>query len=136
MRDMHGNSSRDDRLKREQQRQEREMAKFKQMYVHAINRSLFWLLLKSYQRGYSCLLVIFFIEDLLSTLNRADTHKQLQQLQNLEEVRADPTPPVPSSATAVADQDQRKVLKFGFSAKGSTTKVFTGFFCLLVQTVL
>lgn len=132
MRDMHGNSSRDDRLKREQQRQEREMAKFKQMYVLAINQSLFWLLLKSYQRGYSCLLVIFFIEDLLSTLNRADTHKQLQQLQNLEEVRADPTPPVPSSATAVADQDQRKVLKFGFSAKGSTTKVFTGFFCLLV----
>lgn len=47
MRDMHGNSSRDDRLKREQQRQEREMAKFKQMYVLVINQSLFWLLLKS-----------------------------------------------------------------------------------------
>lgn len=31
MRDMHGSSSRDDRLKREQQRQEREMAKFMQM---------------------------------------------------------------------------------------------------------
>ncbi|KAH6835927.1 D111/G-patch domain-containing protein [Perilla frutescens var. hirtella] len=31
MKDMHGSSSREDRLKREQQRQEREMAKFKQM---------------------------------------------------------------------------------------------------------
>ena len=29
---MHGSSSRDDRQKREQQRQEREMAKFAQMY--------------------------------------------------------------------------------------------------------
>ena len=29
---MHGTSSRDDRQKREQQRQEREMAKFAQMY--------------------------------------------------------------------------------------------------------
>lgn len=46
MRDMHGNSSRDDRLKREQQRQEREMAKFKQMYV-LTNQNLFWLLLES-----------------------------------------------------------------------------------------
>ena len=32
MREMHGTSSRDDRQKREQQRQEREMAKFAQMY--------------------------------------------------------------------------------------------------------
>lgn len=37
MRDMHGSSSRDDRLKREQQRQEREMAKFMQMYILVIN---------------------------------------------------------------------------------------------------
>lgn len=44
MRDMHGSSSRDDRLKREQQRQEREMAKFKQMYVLVINQNLFYLL--------------------------------------------------------------------------------------------
>lgn len=84
------------------------------------------------QRGCSCFACYIFHRRLLSALNRADTHKQLQQLQNLEEVRADTTPPAPSSATAVADQDQRKVLKFGFSAKGSTTKVFTGFFCLLV----
>lgn len=78
------------------------------------------------------MLVIFFIEDHLSTLNRADTHKQLQQLQNQEEVGTVPTPPAPGSATAVADQDQRKVLKFGFSAKGSTTRVLNSFFCLLV----
>lgn len=32
---MHGSSSRDDRQKREQQRQEREMAKFAQMYSSA-----------------------------------------------------------------------------------------------------
>lgn len=36
MRDMQGSSSRDDRQKREQQRQEREMAKFMQMYVQII----------------------------------------------------------------------------------------------------
>ncbi|XP_057798293.1 uncharacterized protein LOC131014357 [Salvia miltiorrhiza] len=52
----------------------------------------------------------------------ADTHKQLQQLQNQEEAGTLPAPPAPSNATAVADQDQRKVLKFGFSAKGSTAK--------------
>lgn len=33
---MQGSSSRDDRQKREQQRQEREMAKFMQMYVQII----------------------------------------------------------------------------------------------------
>ena len=32
MKEMHGSSSRDDRQKREQQRQERELAKFAQMY--------------------------------------------------------------------------------------------------------
>ncbi|XP_041992796.1 G patch domain-containing protein 8-like [Salvia splendens] len=84
MRDMQGSSSRDDRLKREQQRQEREMAKFKQM---------------------------------------ADTHKQQQQqMKNQEEAGTHPATPAPSSATVVADQDQRKVLKFGFSAKGSAAK--------------
>lgn len=68
----------------------------------------------------------------MSTLDRADSHKQLQQMQNQEEAGTLPAPPAPSSATAVADQDQRKVLKFGFSAKGSTAKVFTIFFCLFV----
>lgn len=33
---MHGTSSRDDRQKREQQRQEREIAKFAQMYVFVL----------------------------------------------------------------------------------------------------
>lgn len=47
MREMHGSSSRDDRLKREQQRQEKEMAKFKQMYVLVIYLNLFHLLTKS-----------------------------------------------------------------------------------------
>ncbi|KAL3651427.1 hypothetical protein CASFOL_004429 [Castilleja foliolosa] len=86
MRDMHGSSSRDDRQKRELQRQDREMAKFKQM---------------------------------------ADDHKQQQQqMQNQDEIGATPPPPAAaSSATAVADQDQRKVLKFGFSAKGNMLKV-------------
>lgn len=40
MKEMHGNSSRDDRQKREQLRQEREMAKFAQMYasfMHSIS---------------------------------------------------------------------------------------------------
>lgn len=36
MREMHGTSSRDDRQKREQQRQEREIAKFAQMYVFVL----------------------------------------------------------------------------------------------------
>ncbi|KAL7082228.1 hypothetical protein ACP275_14G086300 [Erythranthe tilingii] len=85
MRDMHGSSSRDDRQKREQQRHEKEMAKFLQM---------------------------------------ADVHKQQQQqTQNQEESGTHTAPPaVTSSATKVTDQDQRKVLKFGFSAKGSAVK--------------
>ncbi|KAL6514752.1 hypothetical protein OROGR_020331 [Orobanche gracilis] len=82
MRDMHGSSDRDDRQKRELQRQEREMAKFKQM---------------------------------------ADVHKQQQQMQNQDESGSTPLAAA-NSSTVVADQDQRKVLKFGFSAKGSTLK--------------
>lgn len=34
MREMHGSSSRDDRQKREQLREEKEMAKFAQMYTN------------------------------------------------------------------------------------------------------
>ncbi|GER36458.1 D111/G-patch domain-containing protein [Striga asiatica] len=85
MRDTHGSSSRDDRQKREQQRQEKEMAKFKQM---------------------------------------ADVHKQ-QQIQTRDESGPTASPSATSGATAVADQDQRKVLKFGFSSKGSTLKSST-----------
>jgi len=45
MKEMHGGSSRDDRQKREQQRQEREMAKFAQMYPFALMAIFFYSLL-------------------------------------------------------------------------------------------
>ncbi|KAL8541946.1 hypothetical protein ACS0TY_002985 [Phlomoides rotata] len=54
-------------------------------------------------------------------LQMADAHKQ--QVQNQEETGSVPAPAAATSATAV--QDQRKALKFGFSAKGSTQRVFT-----------
>ncbi|OMO86210.1 hypothetical protein CCACVL1_09731 [Corchorus capsularis] len=82
MRELHGSSSRDDRLKREQQRQEKEMAKFAQM---------------------------------------AGAHKQRQQQEPSEE-SGPATASAPVTATALADQDQRKALKFGFSSKSSTSK--------------
>lgn len=44
MKEMHGSSSRDDRQKREQQRQEKEMAKFAQMYPFALINDKFFLL--------------------------------------------------------------------------------------------
>ncbi|XP_021734554.1 G patch domain-containing protein 8-like [Chenopodium quinoa] len=79
MREMHG-SNRDDRLKREQLRQEKEMAKFAQI---------------------------------------ADARKQ-QQTQEQEQ---DHPGSIPAKAdTAPVDIDQRKALKFGFSAKGGTSK--------------
>lgn len=40
---MHGTSSRDDRQKREQQRQEREIAKFAQMYLFVLVSLLVYL---------------------------------------------------------------------------------------------
>ncbi|KAG8363968.1 hypothetical protein BUALT_Bualt19G0077600 [Buddleja alternifolia] len=55
-------------------------------------------------------------------MQKADVHKQQQQVQSQEEIGTITNPPAASSATVVADQDQRKVLKFGFSAKGSTSK--------------
>ncbi|KAL8541947.1 hypothetical protein ACS0TY_002985 [Phlomoides rotata] len=51
-------------------------------------------------------------------LQMADAHKQ--QVQNQEETGSVPAPAAATSATAV--QDQRKALKFGFSAKGSTQR--------------
>lgn len=80
MREMHGSSSRDDRQKREQLRQEKEMAKFAQM---------------------------------------ADAHKQQQQQQ---EESGKSNLAVKNAATVLADQDQRKVLKFGFSSKLGASK--------------
>ncbi|KAF8392748.1 hypothetical protein HHK36_023097 [Tetracentron sinense] len=76
MKEMHG-SSRDDRQKREQLRQEKEMAKFTQI---------------------------------------ADAHKQQQQQ---EQSGAVPASVALRNATALADQDQRKTLKFGFASKNS-----------------
>ncbi|KAL2511774.1 G-patch domain-containing protein [Abeliophyllum distichum] len=52
----------------------------------------------------------------------ADAHKQQQQLENEEESRDISMPVAVRSATPVAEQDQRKALKFGFSAKSSTSK--------------
>ncbi|KAM1799254.1 hypothetical protein ACFX11_033467 [Malus domestica] len=82
MKEMHGSSSRDDCQKREQQRQEKELAKFVQI---------------------------------------ADARKQQQQLQQQQEESA-PVSTELNSATTLADEDQRKALKFGFSSKGGATK--------------
>ncbi|TQE06447.1 hypothetical protein C1H46_007946 [Malus baccata] len=87
---MHGSSSRDDRQKREQRRQEKELAKFVQMHT-------------------------------LISLPCADARKQQQQLQQQQEESA-PVSTELNSATTLADEDQRKALKFGFSSKGGATK--------------
>lgn len=55
-------------------------------------------------------------------LPRADAHKQQKQQQE-EESRAVPASTAPRTATALATQDQRKALKFGFSSKGGISKV-------------
>jgi hypothetical protein len=52
--------------------------------------------------------------------SRADARK-LQQKQ--EESVSSPVPTEVRGATALAVQDQRKALKFGFSSKGGTSKV-------------
>ncbi|XP_065875736.1 uncharacterized protein [Euphorbia lathyris] len=51
----------------------------------------------------------------------ADARKQQQQ-QQLEEPQSTPISNSLKSATALADQEQRKALKFGFSSKGATSK--------------
>ncbi|KAL5580339.1 hypothetical protein UlMin_012781 [Ulmus minor] len=78
MREMHGMSSRDDRPKWEQQREEREMAKFAQI---------------------------------------AYAHKQQ------EESGSAPALTKTKSSSILADKEQRKALKFGFSSKGGTSKI-------------
>ncbi|GMY22165.1 G patch domain-containing protein 8 isoform X1 [Fagus crenata] len=83
MREMHGTSSRDDRQKREQQRLEKEMAKFAQI---------------------------------------ADARKQQQLQQQQEDSGPAPVPTEVRVTTTLADQEQRKTLKFGFSSKGGTSK--------------
>ncbi|EPS61467.1 hypothetical protein M569_13330, partial [Genlisea aurea] len=54
-------------------------------------------------------------------LQMADVHKQQQQQIHSDEPQNSGGSST-ISATAVADQDQRKVLKFGFGAKGVTPK--------------
>ncbi|XWS64402.1 hypothetical protein CRYUN_Cryun05aG0001500 [Craigia yunnanensis] len=87
MREMHGSCCCDDRQKREQRRQEREMAKFAQMYP------------------IYCAFVI-----------------SMQQQQQLCEESDPGTASAPITDTALADPDQQKALKFGFSSKSSTSK--------------
>ncbi|KAI4364635.1 hypothetical protein MLD38_020699 [Melastoma candidum] len=50
----------------------------------------------------------------------ADAHKQ--KLQQQDDLGLPAAPPVTKNVTTLADQDQRKALKFGFSAKGGTSK--------------
>lgn len=52
-------------------------------------------------------------------------NKKQQEQQTPEEAGNIPAPSVVRTATALADQDQRKTLKFGFSAKGGSSKVTT-----------
>ncbi|KAH9733825.1 G-patch domain-containing protein [Citrus sinensis] len=64
----------------------------------------------------------------------ADAHKQQQeqkqrqqdQQQQDEESGSVSVPTAPGTTTALANQDQRKALKFGFSSKGGTSKNTTG----------
>ncbi|XP_054793202.1 uncharacterized protein LOC129321181 isoform X2 [Prosopis cineraria] len=52
----------------------------------------------------------------------ADAQKQQQLQQQHEESGSAPVSSESRTATALADQDQRKTLKFGFSSKGSASK--------------
>ncbi|KAL6139093.1 hypothetical protein ACLB2K_064370 [Fragaria x ananassa] len=56
----------------------------------------------------------------------ADARKQQQLQQQQEESASVPGSAELRSATALADQDQRKALKFGFSSKGGTSKTSFG----------
>lgn len=63
-------------------------------------------------------------KEMAKFIQMADVHKQ-QQIQNQEEAGTTLTP-ASGSATTVADQDQRKALKFGFSTKGGTGRSTAG----------
>ncbi|KAF5960776.1 hypothetical protein HYC85_001985 [Camellia sinensis] len=57
----------------------------------------------------------------------ADAHKQQQQQQEQQDQSGTAMVSTTTrSATALADQDQRKALKFGFSSKGGTSKKSVG----------
>lgn len=142
MKEMHGSSSRDDRQKREQQRQEKELAKFAQMYPFiCLNITftpslpiLFWLWLSSMLAGERINVLIFssnslvvpMISSFLVSLMpiSADAQKQ-QRLQLQQESGSTPVSVSSESrtATALTDQEQRNTLKFGFSSKGFASKV-------------
>ncbi|KAK6915737.1 G-patch domain [Dillenia turbinata] len=118
MREMHGTSSRDDRERREQQRLEKEIAKFAQIFELLIE-TFFPLFNFSH-----AILALF-------NVNSADARKQQQQ-QEQEHSSVPPASSGQRSATALADQDQRKTLKFGFSSKGGSSKIDEGVLILLV----
>jgi len=121
MREMHGTSSRDDRRKRELQRQEREMAKFAQMYAF-----LFSFTNATASSSFSICFIVFkkfslpYLFLYSSMQYRADAHKQEQQQEESASAQVSTSL---RSGTALVDQDQRRALKFGFSSKGGLSKV-------------
>ena len=54
---------------------------------------------------------------------RENARKQQQLQQQQEDSGSAPVPAEVKVATALTDQEPRKVLKFGFSSKGGTSKV-------------
>ncbi|KAI4378088.1 hypothetical protein MLD38_015622 [Melastoma candidum] len=55
-----------------------------------------------------------------TTTESADAHKQ--KLQQQDDPGLPEAPSATKNVTTLADQDQRKALKFGFSTKGGTSK--------------
>jgi len=130
MKEMHGGSSRDDRQKREEQRQEREMAKFAQMYPFApmaiyfypLLPLLFWLWVGG--QGVNILIFTDILYCHLVSLMSISADAQKQQRLQLQQESGSGTASSESrTATALTDQEQRNTLKFGFSSKGSASKV-------------
>lgn len=72
----------------------------------------------------SCCLIILFLFSLISFSADANKQQKLQEQQE-EFDSAQPSTEL-KSASVLADQDQRKALKFGFSSKGGTSKVWLG----------
>ncbi|XP_065853214.1 uncharacterized protein [Euphorbia lathyris] len=124
MREMQGSSSRDDRQKRELQRQEREMIdkneiwfqRFKEMREMQGSSSRDDRQKRELQRQE---------REMAKFAQMADARKQQQQQQQQQQQEEPQSTPISNSlksATALADQEQRKVLKFGFSSKTATPK--------------
>ena len=81
-----------------------------------------------------CLSVVFLIMliTFYDLLVRADAHRQQEHQQKQEEISIISALSAEKNATPLANQDQRKTMKFGFSAKGGTSKVL-GSFMLVVN---